>query len=108
MLLNCYSIYDRKALVYHPPFFQHADGAAVRMLADLVSDVQTSVGRHPGDYVLYKIGAYDDQKGSMIPLTPLLHIIDAQALAPSGPSGPLFELPSPAANVKTGNGKEAQ
>lgn len=80
MHLFAYSIFDRKSLTYHTPFFQHADGAAVRMLSDLVSDNGTSVGRHPGDYVLYRIGAYDDQKGELSGFAPLIHVIDAIAL----------------------------
>jgi len=80
MMLNAYSIYDRKALQYHPPFFASADGAAVRSLQDLANDATTTIGRHPGDYVLYRIGAYDDSSGAMHPVTALEHICDALAL----------------------------
>lgn len=80
MLLRCYSIFDRKALQYHPPFFQSADGAAVRMVADLANDTQTMVGRHPADFVLFYIGDYDDQRGLLSPVSPLVHIIDLVAL----------------------------
>lgn len=82
MILRCYSLFDNKALQYHPPFFQSTDGAAVRSLADLVSDNNNAVGRHPTDYVLYYIGDYDDQKGAMIPCSPLVHVMDAIALVP--------------------------
>lgn len=98
MLLNCYSIYDRKALQYHAPFFQSTDGAALRSLSDLVADANTTVGRHPGDYVLYLIGQYDDQKGRMIPCEPLVHVIDAVALVPAKANLPngkdLFSRPA--------------
>lgn len=82
MLLKAYSIYDRKALQYHPPFFASTDGAAVRMLSDLVQDANSTVGRHPGDYVLYFVGSYSDSNGSLEPVSPLQHIMDAQALLP--------------------------
>lgn len=80
MILNAYSIYDNKALQYHPPFFASTDGAAVRSLRDLANDPNTTVGRHPSDYVLYKVGTYNDQNGQFIGNTPLLHVMDAVAL----------------------------
>lgn len=100
MLLQAYSIYDRKALLYHPPFFASTDPAAVRMLSDLVNDPNSTVGRHPGDYVLYGVGTYSDANGSLEPVVPLRHIMDAQALVPIEPSlfpGPFSEA-KPAVN----------
>lgn len=86
MQLKAYSLFDNKALQYHPPFFQHTDGAAVRMVGDLVADPQTMVGRHPGDYVLYCIGHYDDTNGAMVPYSPLVHVVDAVALVKLPPA----------------------
>lgn len=80
MLLHAYSIYDRKSLVYHPPFYAATDGAAVRSLGDLVADQNTSVGRHPSDYVLYRVGTYNDAKGELVPLAPLAHVMDAVSM----------------------------
>lgn len=80
MILKAYSVYDRKTLQYHPPFFASTDGAAVRSFGDLANDLNTNVGRHPNDYVLFCIGEFDDQKGAMVPVSPLLHVADAVAL----------------------------
>lgn len=82
MLLQAFSIYDRKALVYHPPFFAPTVPAAIRVLADLVQDTNTSVGRHPGDYVMYLVGNYSDSNGTLEPIQPLQHVMDAQAVLP--------------------------
>lgn len=90
MKLRCYSIYDRKALQYHPPFFASTDGAAIRSVTDLVTDPNTTVGRHPGDYVLFHIGDYDDQLGAMLPISPLAHVVDVLSLVPAAPTR-LFE-----------------
>lgn len=95
MRLNAYSIFDQKSLQYHVPFFTHTDGAAVRMVQDLVNDLDTSVGRHPGDYSLYMIGVYDDQLGLMVAETPLRHVIDAVALVSIKPKGDLFRQDIP-------------
>lgn len=80
MKLLGYTIFDNKALQYRVPFFTHTDGAAVRMLQDLVEDPQTTIGRHPMDYVLYCCGEYDDSNGQLWPLQPLRHVMDAAAL----------------------------
>ena len=79
MKTNAYSIYDRKTLTYHLPFFQTTDGAAVRAFVDLCSDTTTTVGRHPVDYVLFRIGTYDDELGLMVAETPLVHVKDGSA-----------------------------
>lgn len=79
MIINAYTLYDRKAFTYSPPFFAITDGVAVRMVQNLVADTATSPGQHPNDYVLYRAGGYDDQSGRLLPLQPLEHVIDCQA-----------------------------
>lgn len=90
MLLRAYSIFDNKALQYHPPFFSSTDAAAVRSVRDLVDNGDTTVGRHPSDYVLYLVGEWDDQHGRFSPCSPLVHIVDAISLVPQQPT-PLFK-----------------
>ena len=98
MIINGYTIYDRKALTYSPPFFAVADGAAVRMFQDLAGDTNTQVGRHPGDFVLYRCGGYDDASGSLLPVTALQHIVDALAVVPRATALP-FD-PEPMASTR--------
>lgn len=80
MITNAYAIFDNKALIYNVPWFQPTHGAATRLLADLVNDMGTTIGRHPGDYVLYQVGTWDDSKGVLTPISPLVHVMDAIAL----------------------------
>lgn len=80
MILRAYSIFDNKALQYHPPFFTSTDQAAIRMLRDLVDDNNTAVGRHPADYTLFLVGVWDDQNGYFEASRPLMHVTDAIAL----------------------------
>lgn len=101
MMLNAYTIYDRKALQYHAPFFAVADGAAVRNLQDLANDPNTTIGRHPGDFVLYRCGGYDDASGQLLPVSALQHIADALALVKQQPG--LFDhVPKDAAPALNG------
>ena len=83
MILRAYSLFDNKGLMYSPPFFAPTDGAAVRIVRDTVQDTNTSVGRHPADYVLYLVGEYDDSKGLFVSAMPLVHIVDCAALTPN-------------------------
>lgn len=96
MIIYGYTLYDRKALQYNVPFFAVADGVAVRMLQELVADTNTSPGRHPGDYVLYCCGAYDDSNGSLHPVSALRHVIDALAVAPRAAPLPFDPQPGDA------------
>lgn len=85
MKLNAYTLFDNKALQYHPPFFASTDAAAVRSINDLVQDPKTMVGRHPGDYVLYRCGSYDDSNAFFTVESPLGHIVDAVSLVKIAP-----------------------
>lgn len=89
MLLRAYSIFDNKAVQYHPPFYQSTDAAAIRSVRDLVDNPETSVGRHPADYTLFLVGEWDDQSGTFRPW-PVVHVCDAIALVANAPV-PLFK-----------------
>ena len=82
MLLYAYSLYDSKALTYSPPFYASAHGQAVRLVMDLASDGNTSVGRHPSDYTLYCVGQFNDALGVMLPADVREHISDVLPLVP--------------------------
>lgn len=90
MIMRAYTVFDRKALVYHLPFFALNDAVAVRTLGDSL-DPNSAFGRHPNDYVLYCCGTFDDNKAIFTPMAPLLHVIDAIALVQAAQS----EIPFP-------------
>lgn len=81
MITRLYAIYDRKAVVYHQPFYAITDAVAVRTVSDVVADPNAPFGRHPNDYVVYMVGTYDDQNGVVTPQNPLKHVIDCGAIA---------------------------
>lgn len=82
-LLIAYTLHDVKAVTYSPPFFTTNDMVAKRMVSDLVQDNNTSVGRHPSDYKLYKIGTFDEGNAAMTPLSIPEHVVDCVALVPA-------------------------
>lgn len=66
MLSKVYTVYDSKTEAYMQPFFMAAKGAAIRAFSDLVNDPQHTFGKHPGDYVLFEIGTYEDVSALLV------------------------------------------
>lgn len=61
-----FSIYDMKTGVFGTPFFALHIAQAVRSVADVGQDLGTTIGRHPEDYTLYRVGRFDDQTGMFV------------------------------------------
>lgn len=74
MITRVFSVYDSKALAYNVPFFMPSVGAAVRAFADLSNDSNTTINKHPTDYVLYEIGTYNDENGVLTPIQPFVNL----------------------------------
>ena len=55
MILRGFCLLDTKVSAFHAPFFLGHVGHAIRACAELASDLNTVVGRHPGDFVLYEV-----------------------------------------------------
>jgi hypothetical protein len=66
MQSKAFSLLDIKAGFYSPLFFMQHAAQAVRAAAELGSDPQTTVGRHPADYQLVELGTFDDQTGQYV------------------------------------------
>lgn len=88
MIISAYSIYDIKALTYSNPFFAPNHGAAMRIVQDAANDMNTSLARHPNDYIVYHIGHYDTDIGQMTPLDARQHVCDVITLV--APQQPIF------------------
>lgn len=65
MKLKIFTVYDSKIETYMQPFFMQSKGAALRAWSDTVADETTQFAKHPGDYTLFEIGEYDDEKATL-------------------------------------------
>jgi hypothetical protein len=91
MISQIYGIYDVKALHYGAPFTAPNVALAKRMVGDLATDPNTTVGRHPADFKLYGLGFFDDEKGTLTPFEIAEHVCDVITLLPMpATSGELF------------------
>jgi len=68
MVKQVYSFHDSKVCIYHPPMVLLNDGEARRLAADVAADPQTPMSRHAADFRLVRLGTYDDNSGTLIPL----------------------------------------
>lgn len=60
MILQVYSVFDNKAAAYLTPSFFTNDAIAIRALQMAMRDEAHLFSAHPGDFVLYHIGQFDD------------------------------------------------
>lgn len=62
MLFTVFSIYDSAISTWLTPMYARNKGEMLRNFADAVSDPQSKLAKHPGDYSLFEIGTFDDDK----------------------------------------------
>ena len=61
MILVALSIFDTKAECFNNPFFTRTLAEGIRSFNDAPNVV------HREDYVLYRVGAFDDSTGAFVP-----------------------------------------
>lgn len=60
MITSIFSVYDSKTSAYLPPFYMTTRPAAMRAIADAVSDPDHTFHRHAADYALFFLGTFCD------------------------------------------------
>lgn len=70
MTQNIYAIYDEKAEAYNAPFPLATDGLAKRSFEMACTNPATDLYKYPGDFKLYCIATWDDNKGSFDNVVP--------------------------------------
>lgn len=59
-----FAVYDKKAMVFFPPFTVENVVSAVRGLEDTVNSPGNVINRYPDDFALYKLGEFDNVSGN--------------------------------------------
>lgn len=65
MVTNMYSVRDKKARVYHRPFYSLTDGQATREL-QLAMGQDKSLASYPEDFALWWVGRWNDETGEVL------------------------------------------
>lgn len=65
MKLFMYSVFDRCSGVYDRPFPSRSDAEAIRSFTDIACDTDHPIGKHPGDFTMFRVGTWDDNTGNL-------------------------------------------
>lgn len=74
MIMNAYSFFDVKSGLFSLPFFQIHDNIARRAAQTVASEATSTIGQYPEDFVLYRVGQFDDTLGELIPCAPTISV----------------------------------
>ena len=58
-----YTIFDKVAQIYHNPWIEASDFTAARAFKIACADSGTLYGTCPSDFILYRVGSFDDESG---------------------------------------------
>ena len=72
MNINVYAVKDAKVGAFLQPFYSQTHGSAIRAFADHCADNTSMPNKHPEDFALYYVGAFDDQIGKLQAVDPQL------------------------------------
>jgi len=61
--MRIFAIYDTKSEFYGNPVFIRTDAEARRSFETVVNDPISEIGKHPEDFILYRIGKWDPERG---------------------------------------------
>lgn len=65
MKSGLFSVRDSATQVYQNIFQAPTNQSAMRSFGDLALDPDTNVYKHPEDFILYRIGTWDDDTGTV-------------------------------------------
>ena len=75
MIVNVYTVLDKKSGAFLQPFFIQNEGMAIRAILDVMADEDHTFARHAEDYQLFHVGSFDDSVGVMTGLTDPMPVI---------------------------------
>lgn len=65
--MRAYSVYDTKAEHFENPIYIRTDAEAIRAFTEVCNDPSSPMGKNPEDYLLYRVGSWDNEKGNFTP-----------------------------------------
>jgi hypothetical protein len=68
-----FSIHDNKASAFLPPFFLPQLGMALRVFTNCINESTHQFNKNPEDFTLFEIGEFDDEHGTLVPISPKSH-----------------------------------
>ncbi len=87
MILKMFCILDTKTDVFSRPFYSLTTAEAIRTFSDAVNEPGSPYFKHPTDYFLYEIGAFEDSNATVDMVKPLALGCASEFHATSGTEG---------------------
>lgn len=85
MILQSFSVLDKAVGAFLTPFFARATGEALRQFTEACNDEKHQFARHADDYILYRVGQFDDNSGFYTPLEPERLVSARESIIPADP-----------------------
>jgi hypothetical protein len=85
MNLEIFSVFDRKAKAFIPPFFLPNRNMALRVFTDSVNDPEHQFHAHPEDYSLFHLGDFDQESGLIDSFSSIDLVANAMNVVNSNP-----------------------
>ena len=88
MIKQIFAIRDAKAEAFHTPFYQQTKGAAIRAISDYANEEGSPLNKHPEDYMLFQLGAYNELSGEIRSLDqpePIISVLELMTDRPLTP-----------------------
>ena len=92
MLISIYAVHDIKADAFGSPIHQVNDEVAVRCLAAVARDKESSIGQNPEDFNLYCLGSFDNASGAIGGLDKPRLVCTALSVSKPNPAEPALEV----------------
>lgn len=59
------TVFDRKAEYFLPIWLSENDETAKRQFINLVKESETMISKNPEDFIMFKVGKFDDKSGQV-------------------------------------------
>lgn len=66
MIMQMFTVYDKKVGAFLPPFFARSEGEALRSFMDACQDGSHQFCKHAEDFALMRVGEFDDSSGLVV------------------------------------------
>lgn len=67
MKVKLYAVYDSASGIYDGPVPAHGDGVAMRNFTNMAKNKDSTVGRNPEHFSLWRVGEWNDATGEVTP-----------------------------------------
>lgn len=88
MVLEMFSVYDLKTMIYHPPMYCHNRGHMMRVFIESATKEPGGLFvKYADDFHLFAVGSFNDHDGKLVPKEPAEFVCSAADLL-GGQDGP--------------------